>query len=81
VEYRDGEIGMRPAAPMCDTAVTRAAAPAARVSDDAEPAGVGVRLPVVREVVERHGGCVPVRSEPGRGRRFRVTLPILRPAS
>jgi two-component system, OmpR family, sensor histidine kinase BaeS len=40
--------------------------------------GSGIGLAVVRELVEAHDGCVEVESSPGRGTRFRVTLPLLR---
>ncbi|WP_153074621.1 ATP-binding protein [Paraburkholderia bonniea] len=43
---------------------------------DAE-AGVGLGLPFVRAVVERHGGTVGVSSELGRGTDFWVQLPSL----
>jgi signal transduction histidine kinase/DNA-binding NarL/FixJ family response regulator/ligand-binding sensor domain-containing protein len=38
--------------------------------------GAGVGLAVVKEIVERHGGRVAASSEPGRGARFEVTLPL-----
>jgi nitrogen-specific signal transduction histidine kinase len=36
----------------------------------------GLGLFLVREMVEAHGGDIAVRSEPGRGSRFIVRLPL-----
>ncbi len=38
--------------------------------------GVGLGLPFVRTVVERHGGSIDVTSAPGQGSRFTVHLPM-----
>ena len=38
--------------------------------------GVGLGMPVVRQVMEQHGGGVQVHSEPGRGTRVRLWLPL-----
>jgi signal transduction histidine kinase len=43
--------------------------------------GIGLGLSLVYATLERHGGSVRVESEPGRGSRFIVRLPIPRPAS
>jgi signal transduction histidine kinase len=44
--------------------------------DRARPAGgTGLRLPIVKEVVERLGGTVAVESQLGRGSRFIIELP------
>ncbi|MCX6543178.1 MAG: response regulator [Acidobacteria bacterium] len=42
-----------------------------------EERGMGLGLPMVREIVEETGGCVTVESKPGRGSTFTVLLPRL----
>lgn len=37
--------------------------------------GLGLGLFIVFEIVEEHGGCIAVKSEPGRGTRFLMRLP------
>jgi signal transduction histidine kinase len=39
--------------------------------------GFGLGLYILREIVEGHGGTVSVESEPGKGARFTVTIPLL----
>jgi two-component system NtrC family sensor kinase len=41
-----------------------------------EASGVGLGLAVARQIVERHQGRITVSSEPGRGARFVITLPL-----
>src|SRR5207249_10211783 len=44
--------------------------------------GLGLRLSIVRHIVERHGGTVQATSDgPGRGSTFTVMLPISGPLS
>ncbi|HPF34243.1 MAG TPA: ATP-binding protein [Candidatus Krumholzibacteria bacterium] len=44
-----------------------------------ESGGTGLGLPITRDLVEGHGGAIAVRSEPGRGSEFVVTLPLTPP--
>ncbi len=41
--------------------------------------GVGLGLPVVRQVLEMHGGGVEIETDPGEGTRFRLWLPVSAP--
>jgi len=40
--------------------------------------GSGLGLPTVRKIVEAHGGTIDCDSEPGRGTRFNICLPVAR---
>jgi len=44
-------------------------------SADGAGGGVGLGLPLARQFVEAHGGTISLRSEPGHGAEFTVTLP------
>jgi two-component system, LuxR family, sensor kinase FixL len=46
-----------------------------RLHGRAEFEGTGIGLAVVRRIVERHGGSITARSQPGKGAIFIVTLP------
>jgi two-component system OmpR family sensor kinase len=41
--------------------------------------GAGLGLAISREIVSSHGGRLTAQSEPGRGSRFTVKLPVVRP--
>jgi signal transduction histidine kinase len=47
-----------------------------RSGDDGRSRGTGLGLPLVRAVARAHGGDVTVRSEPGKGSEFELTLPV-----
>jgi signal transduction histidine kinase len=41
-----------------------------------KPGGSGLGLPTTKKIIEAHGGRILVESEPGRGTRFTVELPV-----
>jgi signal transduction histidine kinase len=41
-----------------------------------KPQGSGLGLPIVRKIVDAHDGRIDLNSAPGKGTRFRVTLPV-----
>jgi signal transduction histidine kinase len=41
-----------------------------------KPTGSGLGLPTVRRIVEAHHGTIRCQSEPGRGTRFTISLPV-----
>lgn len=47
-----------------------------RVAPSTRYGGLGLGLYITRRVVDAHGGSIAVRSEPGQGATFEVTLPL-----
>ncbi len=48
-----------------------------RQAKEMEPRGTGLGLPLVREILEKHGGSIGVESELGKGSRFTFRLPAI----
>ena len=47
-----------------------------RLASKQETVGMSLGLPTARNIVEGYGGEIKVESEPGRGTRFGIELPI-----
>ncbi len=87
VEVRAGESDGRVWLEVADTGLGIPAADLPTVWDELARAtnargiaGTGLGLPLVKVVVERHGGSVGLRSREGEGTAVRLTLPIDSPA-
>jgi signal transduction histidine kinase len=75
VEVQDTGIG------LCPEDQARLFTPffRARHPSGEDPGGTGLGLAITRALVERHGGALTVRSVPGHGATFSVTLPYHEP--
>ncbi len=64
---------------VTDTGIGMSDEVRARIFDaffSTRPAGSGLGLPTTRKIVEGHGGTIHVQSEPGKGSRFTIRLPV-----
>jgi heavy metal sensor kinase len=84
IERSAGRVGVR----VSDTGVGIAPAelerifePFHRVGARPETPGVGLGLPLAREIARAHEGEIGLESEPGRGSTFTVWLPLARPGA
>jgi signal transduction histidine kinase len=74
-EARGGEVYLS----FIDTGVGIPPEVRARIFDPfftTKSAGNGLGLPTLRRIVEAHGGRVEVQSEPGKGTKFTLVLPV-----
>jgi two-component system, NtrC family, sensor histidine kinase HydH len=44
-----------------------------------KPQGSGLGLPITRKILEGHDGAIDVQSEPGKGTKITITLPVAKP--
>jgi signal transduction histidine kinase len=72
VEVEDTGVGIPPG--QAESIFERFRRAGDTLASQAEGAGLG--LPISREIVQQLGGTLTVRSEPGRGSCFRITLPV-----
>jgi signal transduction histidine kinase/ActR/RegA family two-component response regulator len=70
---KDNGIGIRPAE------ARTLFAPFKRLQNQQQYEGSGIGLAICRRIVTRHGGTIGVRSEPGQGSTFWVSLPKTQP--
>ena len=79
VETRRASDGRMAVVSVTDTGPGIAADAAAKVFEayyTTKRSGTGLGLPMTRRILEEHGGTITVASEPGRGSRFTLTLPL-----
>lgn len=72
-------IGDRVALDLIDTGVGMDARTCSQIFDaffSTKPGGSGLGLPIARKIIEAHDGQIAVQSEPGRGTKFTIRLPV-----
>lgn len=75
VRVRDTGIGIDP------EQAAKVFEPFHRIAGGTEASGVGLGLPLAREIARAHGGEITLESEPGSGSTFTVSLPAVPPDS
>jgi PAS domain S-box-containing protein len=70
IRVEDNGIGME------EKHLKRIFMPFDRLHGKSEYGGVGMGLAICQRIVERHGGNIKVKSAPGKGSTFTVTLPV-----